>query len=287
MAPYVDFSGVKIERRVVYTFHARVANAWRKGRVLLAGDAAHLMPPFAGQGMNGGMKDCVNLAWKLAAVIAGMADDDILDSYEVERAQSVRTMVNLSRRLGAVIMPTNRLVAGLRDAVFALLNMSSGFRAFVRRGGVLPPPQISKSALTGSGRDVVIGQMLPQPDVSAGGETRPLDNFLSCHQWLVLGVGADPSAALSTRDRTILNGLGAAALAINASSADASVLRLECPERSFLDWASRHRIGGVLVRPDRFIAERLASGADLRSLDAFAAAARTPAIQPANCATAA
>ena len=182
MAPYVDFSGVKIERRVVYTSHARVANAWRKGRVLLAGDAAHLMPPFTGQGMNGGMKDCVNLAWKLAAVIAGMADDDILDSYEVERAQSVRTMVNLSRRLGAVVMPTNRLVAGLRDAVFALLNMSSGFRAFVRRGGVLPPPQISKSALTGSGRDAVIGQMLPQPDVSAGGETRPLDNFLSCHQ---------------------------------------------------------------------------------------------------------
>ena len=65
------------------------------------------------------------------------------------------------------------------------------------------------------------------------------------------------------------------------------MLRLECPERSFLDWASRHRIGGVLVRPDRFIAERLASGADLRRLDAFAAAARTPAIQPANCATAA
>ena len=57
--------------------------------------------------MNGGMKDCANLAWKLAAVIAGKADDDILDSYEVERAQSVRTMVNLSRRLGAVIMPTN------------------------------------------------------------------------------------------------------------------------------------------------------------------------------------
>ena len=57
MEPYVDFSRVKIERRVVYTFHARVADAWRKGRVLLAGDAAHLMPPFAGQGMNGGMKD--------------------------------------------------------------------------------------------------------------------------------------------------------------------------------------------------------------------------------------
>jgi len=172
---------VTIERRVVYTFHARVADAWRKDRVLLAGDAAHLMPPFAGQGMNGGMKDAANLAWKLAAVIAGNADAGILDSYEMERAQNVRSMVNVSRRLGAVIMPTNRVVAGLRDTVFALLNLSSGFRAFVRRGGVLPPPGISRSALTGMGRDAVIGQMLPQPDVSSGGDVQPLDSFLGCH----------------------------------------------------------------------------------------------------------
>ena len=124
LQPYVDYSRVHIERRVVYTFHARVADAWRKGRVLIAGDAAHLMPPFAGQGMNGGMKDAANLAWKLAAVIAGNADAGILDSYEIERARSVRSMVNVSRRLGAVIVPTNRVVAGLRDAAFALLNLS-------------------------------------------------------------------------------------------------------------------------------------------------------------------
>ncbi len=287
MEPYVDFSRVKIERRVVYTFHARVADAWRKGRILLAGDAAHLMPPFAGQGMNGGIKDCANLAWKLAAVIAGKAGADILDTYEEERAQSVRTMVNLSRRLGAIIMPTNRVIAGLRDAAFALLNLSNSFRAFVRRGGVLPPPGISRSALTGIGRDAVIGQMLPQPEVSAGGETRPLDSFLSCHQWLVLSVGADPSAALSARDHTILDNLGAAFVAINAPSADRSVLRLQCREQSFLDWVSRHRLGGVLVRPDRFIAERLASRVELRSLDAFAATARAPAVDSLISATAA
>ena len=87
LEPFVDFSAIEIERRVVYTFHARVADKWRKERVLLAGDAAHLMPPFAGQGMNGGMKDVANLAWKLAAVIAGQAGDKILDSYEIERAR--------------------------------------------------------------------------------------------------------------------------------------------------------------------------------------------------------
>jgi 3-(3-hydroxy-phenyl)propionate hydroxylase len=192
-------------------------------------------------------------------------------------------MVNLSRRLGAVIMPTNRMLAGLRDTVFALLNLSNGFRGFVRRCGVLPPPQISKSALTGVGRDAVIGQMLPQPDVAAGGDVRPLDSWLGCHQWLVLGVGSDPVAVLSNRDRAILHGLGAYFIAVNAA-ADGPTLSLKCCDQSFLDWSKGHRLGGVLVRPDRFIAERLTPHAELRSLDAFVNAAQAPAIASAKTA---
>src|SRR5271166_2039294 len=106
LAPYHDLDKVEIERKTVYAFHARVVDRWRNGRVFLAGDAAHMMPPFAGQGMNGGMKDAANLSWKLAAVLRGQAPAEILDTYEVERARNVRAMVNLSRRLGAVIMPT-------------------------------------------------------------------------------------------------------------------------------------------------------------------------------------
>ena len=74
--------GLEIVRKVVYTFHARVATTWRKGRVLLAGDAAHLTPPFAGQGMNSGVRDVWNLAWKLAAVAQGRANTALLDTYE-------------------------------------------------------------------------------------------------------------------------------------------------------------------------------------------------------------
>ena len=271
---------VKIERRVVYTFHARVADAWRKGRVLLAGDAAHLMPPFAGQGMNSGMKDCANLAWKLAAVIAGKAGADILDTYEVERARSVRTMVNLSRRLGAVIMPTNRVIAGLRDAVFALLNLSNGFRAFVRRGGVLPPPQISRSALTGVGRDAVIGQMLPQPEVSAGAKPARSTACLSCHQWLVLGVGADPTApSIRARPRNPRRSWRGFHCRQCAERRSLGAAACSATSSRFSTGPRRQRLGGVLVRPDRFIAERLASRADLRSLDAFADAARAAASQ--------
>jgi hypothetical protein len=116
----------------------------------------------------------------------------------------------------------------------ALLNLSGGFREFIRRGGVLPPPQISKSALTGVGRDPVIGQMLPQPEVTAGnGETRPLDVWFGCQQWRVLGVGVDPAIALSARDRAILDGLGATRVAINASAPSARPCSCNAATRPF------------------------------------------------------
>ena len=250
LAPHVDIAKVEIERRAVYAFHARVADRWRNGRVLLAGDAAHLMPPFAGQGMNGGMKDAVNLGWKLAAVIKGSANADTLETDEVERAGSVRAMVNLSRRLGAVIMPTSRFAAGARDAIFACFNQSLQFRSFIARGGVLPPPRIDRSDLTGKDRDAVIGQMMPQPDVADVERTAPLDRWLGAHQWLALGVGEDPARLLSGGARKILNGLGARFACVNGEP-EPPTTRLSCNDPTFLDRAKRHKVRGVLVRPDR------------------------------------
>ena len=93
----------------------------------------------------------------------------------------------------------------------------------------------------------------------------------------MLGVGADPAAAVSARDRAILDGLGARRVAINATSADRATLQLQCRDQTFLDWAKRHRLGAILVRPDHFIAERLSDNAELRSLNAFTKTARTSA----------
>ncbi|MBV8521696.1 MAG: bifunctional 3-(3-hydroxy-phenyl)propionate/3-hydroxycinnamic acid hydroxylase [Acetobacteraceae bacterium] len=267
---YTMYGEFEIERKAVYTFHARVADHWRRGRVFLAGDAAHLMPPFAGQGMNGGLKDAVNLSWKLVAVLRGQAPDSILDSYEAERAPVVRRIVEVSRRLGSVIMPTSRIAAAARDSLFAGLNLSRRFRAFIGAGKIVPRPAIGRSVLTAAGRDALIGQMVPQPMVSSAQGIGLLDQHVSGHQWMALGINEDPALLLSNRDLAILDALGARFICLNGASLDRRTLALRCADQGFIRWAEQHQVGAVLVRPDRFIAARLDPGSDLEPLSPFA-----------------
>jgi flavoprotein hydroxylase len=103
----------------VYTFNARYAERWRSGRVLLAGDAAHLMPPFAGQGMCSGVRDAANLAWKLDHVLAGQAPAALLDTYEQERLPHAQRAIELSMQLGKVICVADPAEAAARDAAMA------------------------------------------------------------------------------------------------------------------------------------------------------------------------
>jgi len=109
----------RLERHCVYTFGARYAEQWRAGRILLAGDAAHLMPPFAGQGMCAGVRDAANLAWKLDLVLRGMTPDSLLDTYQAERMPSVRQAIEFSMGLGKVICVPDPVEAAARDSAMA------------------------------------------------------------------------------------------------------------------------------------------------------------------------
>jgi len=120
LEPWNVKGAVRLERKAVYTFRARIAERWRQGRVLLAGDAAHQTPPFAGQGMCSGLRDAANLAWKLAAVIRDGADDALLDSYQPERAPNLRATIDMAIMMGKTVCITNRWSAWLRDVKFKL-----------------------------------------------------------------------------------------------------------------------------------------------------------------------
>src|SRR5262249_22181501 len=100
-----------------YRFHALVAERWRAGRVFLAGDACHQTPPFMGQGMCAGIRDAANLAWKLALVLRGGANDALLDSYEQERKPHVKALVGFAKKAGEVIGELDREKARARDAL--------------------------------------------------------------------------------------------------------------------------------------------------------------------------
>ena len=108
-----------LERRCVYTFAARVAEQWRRGRVLVAGDAAHQTPPFAGQGMCAGIRDVANLAWKLDLVLCGHSPDVLLDSYQEERLPGTRQLIDFAIELGRIICVADPEDAAARDAVMA------------------------------------------------------------------------------------------------------------------------------------------------------------------------
>ena len=116
LSTWIDPAGVEVERAAVYTFHGLVAREWRRGPIFLAGDAAHQMPPFLGQGMCSGMRDAANLVWKLAAVRHGGAPDALLETYQSEREPHVRAIVDAAVAFGRIICTTDAEVAAARDA---------------------------------------------------------------------------------------------------------------------------------------------------------------------------
>ncbi len=156
LAPWISDEQVEIERAVVYTFHARTAARWRAGRVLLAGDAAHVMPPFVGQGFSSGARDAGNLAWKLDAVLRG-APERLLDSYEAERRPHVTSMQRLAVRWGGVVQTTNPVVGRVRDVAMEALDRTGALRLISERAK--PRPRYRSGAVGPGG-----GRLFPQPD---------------------------------------------------------------------------------------------------------------------------
>ena len=133
ISAWVDPETVRVRRAAVFTFHARMAARWRLGRVLLAGDAAHSMPPFVGQGLGSGIRDAANLAWRLGQVARGLDDQELLDGYERERRPDVRATTRMALRTGRIVQSRSRLGSALLRSVIRTAGAVPGLEAFVGR----------------------------------------------------------------------------------------------------------------------------------------------------------
>lgn len=197
---YPDAPVPRAIRSRIYWHHSRSAETFQSGRAFLVGDAAHLQPPFFGQGMNSGIRDVTNLAWKLGFVLTGKAQPGLLASYDSERREAARDMVEFATGIGALYHPRNRLTETLRNAVFRGVQRLPGGRDYIlqmkykpvpryRDGFVLVPPKVAKSSL--------VGRAFPQPLVQRldGTQVR-LDDVLGSHL-AVLGVVGGVAEALT------------------------------------------------------------------------------------------
>ena len=258
LAPWCDVDRIRIERTAVYRFHAREARSFSKGRCFLAGDAAHVTPPFAGQGLVAGLRDVANLAWKLAWVVRGQADDRILDSYDAERRPHAKKIIKLARFLGALVMPRNRSVAFALHGLIRLIRVLPAGRRLFDDLKIKPENTFDTGLFWRNRKNERLraGSTLPQGWVRpAGGAPVLSDDALGLH-WALVGVGVDPTTRLRPDQLHSWQRSGGKvwqwcqrAQAQHLAAADR---RLEALDESLLP--RRAPLGWVfIVRPDRCV----------------------------------
>ncbi|HUP05628.1 MAG TPA: bifunctional 3-(3-hydroxy-phenyl)propionate/3-hydroxycinnamic acid hydroxylase [Caldimonas sp.] len=292
LSAFVDVDRFVILRKLVYTFNALVAERWRDRRVLLAGDAAHMTPQFIGQGMNAGVRDAHNLAWKLHAVLEGRASERVLDTYESERRPHATAMIREAMRMKEFVSVSNPWMAALRNATFRLALRLPGVGPFIRNARFIPQPVYRRGGYLGlprRGRSGPEGKLMPQPRVRmADGRSCRLDDALAHGAvpddararapagFALIGVRVDPRTSLGPAERAWCDAMGVRHAAMHpwgerwygravARDFDETLLELEDLTGEWFGWVRRARVpraGVIVLRPDGFVfaavrAERL------------------------------
>lgn len=257
MAPYRDLEPADVERAVGYRFHALVADEWRRGRVFLAGDAAHMMPPFAGQGLNSGIRDVANLSWKLSEALSHPRSERFLDSYTEERRPHAKRVTESSVLLGRIVMTTNERVARFRDERVREALATPAGRAFFEHMEYRPPARLQGSLFGGNDDTDLVGRQIGQPEVF---DFRrhcmvPFDEMLGTG-WALLAIGLP--APIVDEARSLFPPLAPVVIAVPLDDliepyADGVAVAIDLDGRLY-DEVEPARGRLVLVRPDRFIA---------------------------------
>jgi 3-(3-hydroxy-phenyl)propionate hydroxylase len=250
-------------RRRVYMHHARIAPTFRQGRALLAGDAAHLMPVWQGQGFNTGIRDASNLAWKLALVVQGRAGDALLDTYTQERHAHAGAMIDLSVLVGKIFVPSNPLLRIVRNVVGPWLSKLPSLRQYIAEMRFKPMPFFRDGVVAHRGApdpQGQVGKVFMQPRVAdANGAVHRLDDVIGL-RFALLSWSARADAWIDAEARRILDRLGALPVVVRP---DCQALDREPPQGgvvladtdgAFKRWFDEAPGGVVLLRPDRIVA---------------------------------
>ena len=266
MVPYPD--RVEVIRRRIYTHHSRIAGAFRSGRLLLAGDAAHLMPVWQGQGYNSGIRDAANLGWKLAAVVSGRADDRLLDTYDIERRKHARAMIDLSTMVGRVISPTDRRVAAARDLIVRSASIVPSLKRYVLEMRFKPMPRYEQGAVVHSldpnePRDPgsPVGTLFIQPRVDTRTQQDVLLDEVLGRWFAVLCWNNNPRKILGDDAFAAWKALGGGFIALRPLTQlhwtghdDPDVVIVGDRAGGLKSWFDAHKESVLFLRPDRCIA---------------------------------
>ena len=254
---------IEVIRQRVYTHNARIAEKFRVDRILLAGDAAHIMPVWQGQGYNSGMRDAFNLGWKMALVIQGKAGPELLDSYQIERKDHAKAMIDLSVMAGHVLAPPKKWQGFVRDGIAYALNYIKPIKQYLLEMRFKPMPQYHDGVLIPkTQKNSPVGKMFIQPKVQlVTGEQVLLDEVIG-NDFAILAWGVDPQWGLSAASMQQWKKLGVKFIQVLPA------IQLQNEKRKQYDgvicvgdigteirtWFGRTNDSMVILRPDRFVA---------------------------------
>ncbi|MEB0196455.1 bifunctional 3-(3-hydroxy-phenyl)propionate/3-hydroxycinnamic acid hydroxylase [Pseudomonas sp. 5S4] len=226
-------------RHAVYQFRSRIASNWHSGRVMLAGDAAHVMPPFMGQGMCSGIRDAWNLSWRLDLLMRGLADETLLDGYTLERKPQIRAVIEASMAMGKVVCVSDPVEAAERDAAYLSGNVAP-----------LPPfPGLTDGLLPKAGP--LRGTLGVHGSIEIGGKVSRYDDVIGRGFHLLVSGELDPLLLLSSEQSRFISDYDLKVVRL-AQTADSSQGIYRDVSGKYLRFMAEAGLEALIVRPDYY-----------------------------------